>query len=271
MQVAGRPALVCRGLEPIAAHLFTSRHWPIGSRAPRAGDEEPWISIADAMAVAAGDLLHARQVHGAAVATGRQGGAEPPEADILIANDATLALAVQAADCVPLLIADRRTGAVAAAHAGWRGQAAAVPTATVTALAREFGSRPSDLVAAIGPSIGACCYEVGDDVRSHFCAAGFGDGQLTRWFLPQPASSARNPPLPRLPSQVRPGRWFFDLWASTRDQLTGAGVPVDQVFLAELCTASHPGTFCSFRRDGAPAGRMAGAIRRGREYGIGGG
>lgn len=270
MQVAQGPALVCRSLEPIAAHLFTTRHWPIGSRALDADDEERWIAVADAMAVPPGNLLRARQVHGAAVANGRQGGTGRPEADILISNDATVALAVQAADCAPLLVADRRTGAVAAAHAGWRGLAAAVPAATVAALARQFGSRPSDLFVAIGPSIGACCCEVGADVRSRFGAAGFTDGQLTRWFVPHPASWPRNRSLPRLADRVRSGRWFFDLWASAREQLTGAGVPDDQVFVAELCTASHPDTLCSYRRDGAPAGRMAGAIRRGRESQVSG-
>lgn len=264
MQVAQGPSLVCRSLEPFAAHLFTTRHWPLGSRTASADDEAPWSAVADAMAVPAGDLLRARQVHGAAVATGRRGRTGRPEADILVSDDARVALAVQVADCAPVLIADRRTGTVAAAHAGWRGLAAAVPAQTVAALARQFGSRPSDLFVAIGPSIGACCCEVGGDVRSHFNAAGFTEDQLTRWFLPHPASSARNPSLPGLADRLRTGRWFFDLWASACEQFTGAGVPAEQVFAAELCTASHPHTFCSYRRDGASAGRMAGAIRRGR-------
>ena len=96
----------------------------------------------------------------------------PPAADIIVSNDPAVAIAIQTADCVPILIADRRTGAVAAAHAGWRGLAAGVPRVAVDALVREFGSRPADLIAAAGPSIGACCYEVGEDVRRAFRGSG---------------------------------------------------------------------------------------------------
>ena len=83
----------------------------------------------------------------------------------MISDSPDIAIAVRAADCVPLLMADRARGVVAAVHAGWRGTAARVAVAAVEALGREFGTRPADLVAAIGPSIGACCYEVGQRSR----------------------------------------------------------------------------------------------------------
>jgi purine-nucleoside/S-methyl-5'-thioadenosine phosphorylase / adenosine deaminase len=162
---------------------------------------------------------------------------------------------------VPLLIADERTAAVAAAHAGWQGLAAGVPSAAVTALAREFGSRPSDLIAVIGPSIGACCYEVGTAVRDRFEAAGFGPGRIARWFREEPRPTSRNPSMPGLPRPLRASHWFFDAWSAARDQLEEAGVPADRIFVAELCTASHPDTMCSYRREGSAAGRIAGAIR----------
>jgi hypothetical protein len=153
---------------------------------------------------------------------------------------------------------------VAAAHAGWRGLAAGVPLATVAALGREFGSRAADLVVAIGPSIGACCYPVGPEVRDRFAGAGFGsDLPWARWFLERPAISDLNPPLPGLDARGTSNRWFFDPWAAARDQLLAAGVPPAQIFGAGLCTASHPGVLCSYRRDGAPAGRMAAVIRGG--------
>jgi YfiH family protein len=142
-------------------------------------------------------------------------------------------------------MADRRTGAVAAAHAGWRGLAARVPEVAVQALAREFGSRPADLVAAIGPSISAARYEVGEDVRRHFAASGCSADQLARWFA----------------AGDRPSHWYFDGWRSARDLLEAAGVPAAQIHAAQLCTASHPDALCSYRRDGTRAGRMAGAIR----------
>jgi YfiH family protein len=155
-------------------------------------------------------------------------------------------MAIQTADCVPLLIADRRTGAVAAAHAGWRGLAAGVPEAVVMALTREFGSRPADLVAAIGPSISAARYEVGADVRSRFTESG--GPRVASWFA----------------AADRPRHWYFDGWRSARDLLEAAGIPAAQIHVAGLCTASHPDLLCSYRRDGAGAGRIAGLIRPGR-------
>jgi YfiH family protein len=206
--------------------------------------------------------MRARQVHGAAVAVGHRPPGQRPEADILLADDEGLSLAVQTADCVPLLLADRRVGVVAAVHAGWRGLFARAPTAAVAALTAHFGSRPTDLLAAIGPSIGACCYEVGADVRERFVRSSFGAEDAADWFLSSPARSTRNPSLEHREQPLRDSRWFFDLWAATRSQLSAAGVPADQTFTAELCTASHPRVFCSYRREGAPAGRLAAAIRR---------
>ena len=183
------------------------------------------------------------------------------DADIIVSNNPALALAVQSADCVPILIADRRTGAVAAAHAGWRGLSVRVPGTTVAAMTRQFGSQRKDLVAAIGPAIGACCYEVGRDVRDRFTRTGFTSDQIERWFLRRPIVDARNPPMSSLRAAMRPEHWYFDGWASAREQLQMVGVPEKQIFAAELCTASHPDSLCSYRRDGSPSGRLAAVIR----------
>jgi YfiH family protein len=152
----GRAALVCRPLAPFAHHIFTSRRWPL-STAAGADAEESWTRIAHALGADGSRLLRARQVHGASVLTHRAGQSigEPTDADILVTNDPEVAATIQTADCVPVLIADTRTGAVAAAHAGWRGLAQRVPLATVGAMVDEFGTRESKLIAAIGPSMGA--------------------------------------------------------------------------------------------------------------------
>ena len=142
-----------------------------------------------------------------------------PDADIIVSDDPAVALAIQTADCAPLLVADRRTGAVAAAHAGWKGLAASVPRVTVDALSRHVGSQPADLVAAVGPSVGACCYEVGVDVLDAFRRGGFGPAARQRWFFTAPQPSAKNPSMPRLPPTRRPDHWFFDGWAAARQQL----------------------------------------------------
>ena len=262
VQTPAGPALRCLALEHLARHLFTTRPWRLGSVT---GNEhaDGWADVAAAMEVDARHLARLHQVHGAAVVVAGADGRGPlPQADVQLTDQADLALAVQTADCLPILFADPRTGAVAAAHAGWRGLAARVPEVAVGALARQFGAHPSDLIAAIGPAIGACCYEVGVDVREACRAAGFGDRELDRWFFDEPQPTAVNPSMPSVVSGRRsPNHWFFDGWAAAQHQLERAGMTPDRIHVAGLCTASHPDLFCSYRRDGSPAGRMAGAIR----------
>jgi len=161
---------------------------------------------------------------------------------------------------VPILVADHGTGAVAAAHAGWRGTALRVASAGVDSMI-GLGSRPSDLVAAIGPSIGPCCYEVGADVRDRFAAEGFDAADLDRWFASRPATLPGNPATVGRPRDAVAPTLFLDLWRTNRDQLAAAGIQKDRIFVAELCTASHDETFFSYRREGARAGRLGAVIR----------
>jgi YfiH family protein len=183
------------------------------------------------------------------------------DADVIVTDDPWAAVAVRTADCVPLLLSDARTGMVAAAHAGWKGLVLRVPAVTVQTLCDQFGSRPSDLVAAIGPSIGACCYEIGGEVREQFGAARFSGAELSRWFSAEPRRLPLNPAFTNSLTGRR-GHWFLDIWAVARDQLIAEGVSPDRIHVAELCTASHATAFCSYRRDGSRAGRLAAAIRR---------
>jgi YfiH family protein len=265
-QVAGEPALVCPALDAVAAHFFTTRDWQLGS-APASRREQAWDEVCAAAAANPSSFIRLRQVHGDSVVVRRAGESQPstggtaglPEADIIVADDPRLALAIQTADCVPLLLADRRKGVVAAAHAGWRGLAGHVPRTAVDALRRDFGCRPEDLVAAIGPSIAACCYEVGPDVRDAFRRGGF-ESAMGEWFFDTPQPTAANPSMPALPAGRRADHWFFDGWAAATTQLLQVGVAASQIHVARLCTASHP-CLCSFRRDGDRSGRMAAVIR----------
>jgi YfiH family protein len=250
-QTPAGPALLCDALAPFARHLFTTRPWTLGTSV--VGDRaDGWHEVAAAVDVDSADLVRVHQVHGASVVVVRRRGAGEggapglPDADILVTDDPAVALAIQTADCVPLLLADRRTGAVAAAHAGWRGLAARVPTVAVDALAREFDSRPEDLVAAVGPSISAARYEVDVDVRARFEQNGFSTEHLDRWFY----------------DGERPAHWYFEGSQCARDQLEVAGLPPTHIHLAHLCTATHADVFCSYRRDGKGCGRMAAVIRR---------
>jgi hypothetical protein len=254
VQAAPGAALVCQALEPFAAHLFSTRQWTLGSTA----QSDAWLEVAMAMDVDRSELVRVRQVHGAAVR--HAGDAAPADADVIVGADPRSALAIQTADCVPLLIVDRRLRACAAVHAGWRGMAARAPAQAIDALQQQFGCRPGDFVAAIGPSIGACCYEVGADVRDAFRGAGFSEAELARWFSDRPQPSPTNPSMPGV-TAGRPAHWFFDGWAAVRDQLQATGLAADQIHTAALCTASHTDVLCSYRREGARAGRMAAAIR----------
>ncbi len=262
VQSGSRWGLVCRPLELVARHLFANRSWLLGLGS--GSDADAWREVAEAIGIDPDRLLRMRQVHGADVLVHRVG--RPPTfdaaADIVVGDDASAALAIQTADCVPLLIGDRRTGAVAAVHAGWRGTARRVAATAVNAMQTELGSRPSDLVAAVGPSIGPCCYRVGGDVRQQFVQAGFLDAELARWFATDARHLPTNPPMAGSTGRGAASALFLDLWTATRDQLEAASVPRDQIFVAELCTASHREAFCSYRRDGKDAGRLAAVIRK---------
>ncbi len=255
------PALICLPLEEVASHLFTSRPWPLGQHHAARG---VWADVAVALGATMTALVRLQQVHrtGIVVADGlpREVQEVLPEADIVLARGASRVIAVQAADCVPILVADRRLGVVAAAHAGWRGLAQGVPRLTIEAMMETYGSNAEDLIVATGPSAGACCYEVGPEVRAAFVTAGWQSEALNRWFVPAATVDAGNPPMPGRSRAPRPGHAFFDGWASAHEQLRLAGVPAEQLFGPRLCTASH-GLLCSYRRDGAAAGRIAGAIR----------
>ena len=262
-QLSGAPALVCAAFEPFATHFFTTRSWRLGERTPESVNG--WPDVADAAKVGVERLGRLQQVHGADAVTYKKGGGAPggtpPRADIALTDDPAIAVAVQTADCLPILIADRRTRAVAAAHAGWRGLAARVPAVTVDRIAADFGSHLDDLLVAVGPAIGACCYEVGEDVRTRFEQGGFSSAQRDRWFHAAPLTLVDNPPARTLASTRRRDHWFFDGWSCAREQLEDAGISPERIFVANLCTASHEPAFCSYRRDGAVAGRMAAVIR----------
>ncbi len=241
-------ALRCRALDGIAPHLFSTRQLELSSDTHAA---------ALTASLGALRLVQVNQVHGRAHVVVR--GGEPlasgnrPEADILVSNAPEAAVAVRAADCVPILLADRETGAVAAVHAGWRGTCAGAAGAAVNALRVEFGSRPDNLVAAIGPSIGVCCYEVGPELVDAFAAAGYERHLIDRWFTSTPpprGSHARNP--------LR-----LNVAGANRDQLVLAGVPEEQVHVSGLCTAMHLDVLTSYRAEKAQAGRLVAAIRAG--------
>lgn len=244
-------ALVCEALRPFARHVFSAR----GLDIPHADLGSGWAGLATWLGVEESDVWRMRQVHGVTVHTDEVAPCDGswPEGDLLATDRADVALAVRTADCVPLLYADARTGAVAAVHAGWRGTVAGAAPRMVEILTSRFASRPEDLVVAIGPSIGPESYEVGDEVVEAFTAAWPTEAARGTWWMPRDS----------------PGKYLLDLWTVTRDQLAAAGVRPDRIHLCGLCTATYATVFHSYRIDGAAAGRMVAAIRRGSSMGEG--
>jgi YfiH family protein len=197
-----------------------------------------------------GPLYVARQVHGTTVVRVRAGD-DPAalarvEADALFSADADVALGVFVADCIPALIVDARTGAVAAAHAGWRGTFAGVLPAVVRAMVDQLGARPDDLRVALGPAIGPCCFEVGAEVVTA-CEAALGATAAAALVTPSPRGVA--------------GKWHVDLKAANRVLLERAGVPPDAVDAAPDCTCHDGARFFSYRRD-RETGQQMGIIAR---------
>jgi polyphenol oxidase len=239
------PALRCRAIDAIAPGLFTTRTLQLSSTSD-------WTRLAESVNAPA--VVALTQVHGNRAVVVRRGELLPvgcPEADILVSDNPDVAVAVRAADCVPMLLADVRTGAVGAVHAGWRGTAAAAARVAVETLHDEFGVDPRDLTAAIGPSIGSCCYEVGPDLVDAFAAAGHPRHLIDRWFLARPPDrgSRERPPL------------RLDVAGANRDQLILAGVKAENIHTAGLCTAMHLDVLTSFRAEKDSAGRLGGVIR----------
>jgi YfiH family protein len=162
--------------------------------------------------------------------------------DVILSHSPDTAVGVRSADCAPVLLADRRSGAVAAVHSGWRGTASNVVRASVAAL-RELASGPGDLCAAIGPHIERCCFEVGPDVANELARA-------------STAGSA---------AVIGGERLHVDLRHILRAQLEAEGLrpeAIDDVPGCTVCARSPDGAlrFHSFRRDGEQSGRMLSAI-----------
>ena len=205
-------------------------------------------------------LVFLRQVHSDIIHVLRERPAAQLSGDGLITNLRGMAIAVQTADCFPVLLVDAKNKAVGAFHAGWRGTFARIAEKGLGLMRREYGTLPADVHAAVGPGIQKCCYEVGEELKSKFesqfpYAAGL-------FHEVQEADVVREK-YPMLFMNMRaPGhgdqclKLHLDLQKANYLQLVNAGVPEKQITVVEGCTACDPKKFFSHRAEKGKTGRM---------------
>jgi polyphenol oxidase len=193
--------------------------------------------ICESLGVRREELVTVHQVHSnraMRVGAGDRG-QHMGDLDGLLTDEPGVPLIMRFADCAPLLAYDPARHALGVAHAGWRGTLSKMGQQLVAAMVEQFGSRPADLLVGIGPSIGPCCYEVGDEVVEATRAAFGSDADA-------------------LLARTNGQRMHLDLWAANRLQLEQAGVA--QIETAGICTACHRERFFSHRGDGGRTGRF---------------
>jgi hypothetical protein len=186
------------------------------------------------------------------------------KADGILTAQSGLLLAVQTADCIPVLIADRKRHVVGAFHAGWRGTVKRIVETGVGRMRLEFGSRPQDLIAAVGPGIGACCYAVGVEVQAEFESQFSYAHELFHEVHDSEELHLRYPMLflnQRAPGHGPPGtRLHVDLIEANRRQLLASGIPSKSIRVIGGCTQCNPALFFSHRGSGGRTGRMMAVI-----------
>jgi YfiH family protein len=257
-QAAGIPYYACTALEQDSGlrHAFSTRCGGV-SPAPEGAlnlGHVPWDSRANveenrrrflsALSLAPDCLTTVAQIHSAEfhiIKTTADQWNPNTRGDALVTAEQGVALAVQVADCFPVLISDPHTGAIAAVHAGWRGTLARILRRTLEGMQRSLGVDPDNVIVAYGPGIRSCCLEVGSEVTSMYEAEFPGH----RLCVPHPD---------------RPEKHLLDLPQALNIQLSEAGVPLANVFDLGLCTRCHPEEFFSYRAEGRRAGRMMGLI-----------
>jgi polyphenol oxidase len=210
-------------------HLFSTRYL-VGVRPwrhPAGPFDASALAFFDKRGMGGEPVAFLTQVHGAQVVTAERGGLLG-RADILLTGRARLPLAIFTADCLPIILYDQHNRRLAMAHAGWRGTVEAAARVAADALAGA-GGQPGTFLAAIGPSIGPCCYEVDEPVIDRLAAAF--PGESPHWL-----------------TRVGRGKWMLDLWKANEDQLKAAGLQAERIDNPRLCTFCRRDLFFSYRR-----------------------
>ncbi|MDH7499319.1 MAG: peptidoglycan editing factor PgeF [candidate division NC10 bacterium] len=256
------------GLHPQVTHAFSTRRGGVSgppfsslNLSLEVGDDQSFVQenrtrLLSDLGIGDRPLAKVRQVHGEEILVIDEEVSRRPgfpeellshSADALITALPGIILTISVADCVPLLLFDRAKRVIAAVHAGWRSTSARLTEKVIRRMGEDFGTHPEDFLAAIGPSIGICCYEVDEPVVEAF--------------------SHRFPDWQSLVREKDKGRWHLDLSRANQVQLTQCGVPPESIFSVGYCVSCHPELFFSHRRDGKRTGRMMGLVMLRDEHG----
>jgi polyphenol oxidase len=209
-------------------------------------------------------LVSLRQVHSDTIRFVEAPSKSQLVGDGLITSTPGLLLAIQTADCLPIILVDSKHHAVGVFHAGWRGTLKRIVEKGVGEMRRRFGTRPGDLKAAIGPGIHSCCYQVGQEVRDQFESQfayaptlfrEVGEHDPVREKYPMLFLTARPPGHSELPKKI-----FLDLVEANRQQLLAAGVPARSIEASPLCTNCRTDLLFSYRAEKGKTGRMMAAV-----------
>jgi YfiH family protein len=223
-------------------HAFTTRQNGLGARNNGIKQPDDWGKVAEAFGVSIDRLVTLNQVHGETIVKvddQSYRSMKSAQADAMITRARGVAIGVETADCVPILLFDPATPAVAAVHAGWRSTVKKIVQKTVVTMRGKFGSDPARMIAAIGPAIGPECYEVDEPVM----------GSVRDVF-----SFWNKVATPRAP-----GRWSLDLVKVNRTELLQIGLVEKNIHALGLCTSCRKDLFYSFRAEGK-TGRMLSVI-----------
>ncbi len=209
-------------------------------------------------------LISQRQIHSDLIHRIDRVPEHPLAGDGLITNTPGLLLAVLAADCLPVMVVDKKNRAVGVFHAGWRGTVKRIVEKGIGEMRRYYGSDPRNLVAAIGPGVQGCCYEVGEEVRTKFgmqfayaekLFREVKESDPVREKYPLLFLTARAPGHSQLPVKI-----LLDLVAANRQQLIDAGVPEKNIDASAPCTACHTDLLFSYRTEKGVTGRLMGVV-----------
>jgi YfiH family protein len=206
-------------------------------------------------------LVTLRQFHSDLVQVVDDAPADPCRGDASTTNRSGLLLAIQTADCVPILLVDAKKRTIAAIHAGWRGTLARIAAKTIGRMQMHYGSKPTDLLAAVGPAIGGCCYEVGTEVATLFLSQ-FPDApdyfdEFRTGDEPNPIQWLNMMPPGHQPP---PKGVLLDLRKANRSQLLAAGLRSQNIHVSDLCTACRSDLLFSYRKEGPTCGRLMAVI-----------